>query len=214
LTHPLDRPGDPSIGDLLRPHHIRVDDVTNLPIVTFAHRDGRVTSVRLAPDAARALARALLGGLPEPEPEVRVTLNRGASTRPDAPESASVPLFDASAASEATVTRADDVIAVPVGGSIASIVMACLDGAVTVVALGLSADFPEARTWQPHKRAGGLTHAVRVAASALHEGRVAIAPEAAALRRSLSAWDGTHTHPEAPFACAFAYGVAYLLGQA
>jgi hypothetical protein len=70
---PLAKPTDPSMpGTLVFPDGLRVDDVTNLPIVTVKAMDGEPVTFRLTQEAAVLLGRTLLAGQGEPAALVRV----------------------------------------------------------------------------------------------------------------------------------------------
>ena len=55
-SDPLTKPGDPPLDHrILQPKDIRIDDVANCPILTFAGMDSEPVTVRLTPKAADML---------------------------------------------------------------------------------------------------------------------------------------------------------------
>jgi len=70
MSDPLHKPADPPLSEVHHPQDIRVDDVTDCPILTFARPGGEVVTVRLTREAARGIAYALSGGWSRPPLDV------------------------------------------------------------------------------------------------------------------------------------------------
>ena len=73
------KPGDPPFADAHHPNDIRIDDVTDCPILTFRLPGREPLSVRLTNEAAAMVGRALVGGR-APAPGYRMCLDRGGAT--------------------------------------------------------------------------------------------------------------------------------------